>query len=81
VGNEGALEISMFISGSAPPEQALVQVAGSAFRMRIQLVNEEFRRGGPFQQVLLRYTQVLITQISQTIVCNRFHPLQKRLCR
>jgi CRP-like cAMP-binding protein len=59
----------------------VVQVAGGALRLEAQAMLEEFRRGGPFQLALLRYTQALLTQISQTAVCNRLHPIDKRLCR
>jgi CRP-like cAMP-binding protein len=81
VGNEGVVGIALFMGGDTTPNQAVAQVAGGAFRMKAQAMLEEFRRGGPFQLALLRYTQALITQISQTAVCNRLHPVEKRLCR
>jgi CRP-like cAMP-binding protein len=81
VGNEGAVGIALFMGGETTPNQAVAQVAGGALRMKAQALLEEFRRGGPFQLALLRYTQALITQISQTAVCNRLHPVEKRLCR
>jgi CRP-like cAMP-binding protein len=81
VGNEGVVGIALFMGGETTPNQAVVQVAGAVLRMRAQALLKEFRRGGPLQQALLRYTQALITQISQTAVCNRLHPVEKRLCR
>jgi CRP-like cAMP-binding protein len=81
VGNEGAVGIALFMGGDTTPNQAVAQVAGSAFRLSAPSLLDEFRRGGPFQLALLRYTQALITQISQTAVCNRLHPIEKRLCR
>ena len=81
VGNEGVVGIALFMGGETTPNQAVTQVAGGAFRMRAQVLLDEFRCGGPFQLALLRYTQALITQISQTAVCNRLHSVEKRLCR
>jgi CRP-like cAMP-binding protein len=81
VGNEGVVGIALFMGGETTPNQAVAQVAGGAWRMKAQALLGEFRRGGPFQLALLRYTQALITQISQTAVCNRLHPVEKRLCR
>jgi CRP-like cAMP-binding protein len=81
VGNEGVVGIALFLGGDTTPNQAVVQVAGGALRMQAQASLEEFRRGGPFQLALLRYTQALLTQVSQTAVCNRLHPIEQRLCR
>ena len=63
------------------PNRAVVQSAGGAFRMKAKMLQDEFARGGKFQQLLLRYTQALITQISQTAVCNRLHTVEQQLCR
>jgi CRP-like cAMP-binding protein len=81
VGNEGIVGVALFLGGETTPNLAVVQVAGGALRMEVPVLLEEFRRGGPFQLALLRYTQALLTQISQTAVCNRLHPVDKRLCR
>ena len=81
VGNEGVVGIALFMGGDTTPNQAVAQVAGGALRIKAAAMLEEFRRGGQFQLALLRYTQALITQISQTAVCNRLHPVEKRLCR
>jgi hypothetical protein len=81
VGNEGLVGIALFMGGDTTPNQAIVQGAGDALKMSAEAMNEEFRRGGAFQLSLLRYTQALITQISQTAVCNRLHTTEQRLCR
>jgi CRP-like cAMP-binding protein len=81
VGNEGVVGIALFMGGDTTPNQAVAQVAGGALKMKAQAMLAEFRRGGAFQLALLRYTQALVTQISQTAVCNRLHPVEKRLCR
>ena len=81
VGNEGIVGISLFMGGETTPNRAMVQGGGGAFRMKARAMLDEFKRGGEFQHVLLRYTQALITQISQTAVCNRLHSVEQRLCR
>jgi len=80
-GNDGVVGVALFLGGDTTPNRAVAQIAGGAFRMRSKVLQEEFAHGGVFQQVLLRYTQALITQISQTAVCNRLHSIEKRLCR
>jgi len=80
-GNDGVVGIALFLGGDTTPNRAVVQIAGEAFRMKAKILRDEFARGGPLQHVLLRYTQALITQISQTAVCNRLHAVEKRLCR
>ncbi len=81
VGNEGIVGISLFMGGESTPSRAIVQSAGQAFRVASNILKEEFRRAGPVQHVLLRYTQALITQMSQTAVCNRHHSVEQQLCR
>ena len=81
VGNEGVVGIALFMGGDTTPNQAVVQGGGNALRMKAKAMQDEFRRGGEFQILLLRYTQSLITQISQTAVCNRLHSVEQRLCR
>jgi CRP-like cAMP-binding protein len=81
VGNDGIVGIALFMGGNTVPNRALVQVAGNAFRVPAPVLQEEFRLGGECQLLLLRYTQALITQISQTAVCNRLHSIEQRLCR
>lgn len=81
VGNEGIVGISLFMGGETTPSRAIVQSAGQAFRVASKVLKDEFRRAGPVQHVLLRYTQALITQMSQTAVCNRHHSVDQQLCR
>ncbi len=80
-GNDGVVGIALFMGGGTMPNRAVVQSAGSAIRMKAKLLQDEFALGGKFQQLLLRYTQALITQISQTAVCNRLHSVEQQLCR
>jgi len=79
-GNEGIVGISLFMGGESTPSRAVVQSAGHAFRLRSQVIKEEFNRA-PVLHLLLRYTQALITQMAQTAVCNRHHTLDQQLCR
>jgi CRP-like cAMP-binding protein len=81
VGNEGVVGISLFMGGGSTPSRAVVQSAGHAFRLRSRIVSEHFQRAGPLMHLFLRYTQALITQMSQTAVCNRHHSLDQQLCR
>jgi CRP-like cAMP-binding protein len=80
-GNDGLVGIALYMGGSTTPSRAVVQSAGNAFRMPSRALNDEFSRGGVFQKILLRYTQSLMTQISQTAVCNRLHSVEQQLCR
>jgi CRP-like cAMP-binding protein len=80
-GNDGLVGIALYMGGSTTPSRAIVQSAGNAFRMPSSALKDEFSRGGVFQKVLLRYTQSLMTQISQTAVCNRLHSVEQQLCR
>jgi CRP-like cAMP-binding protein len=81
VGNEGVVGVSLFMGGESTPSRALVQSAGHGFRLPSQLMKHEFNRGGQMQNLLLRYTQALITQMAQTAVCNRHHSVDQQLCR
>jgi CRP-like cAMP-binding protein len=81
VGNEGILGISLFMGGETTPSRAVVQSAGHAYRLKAQVIKDEFGRFGPMMQLLLRYTQALITQMAQTAVCNRHHSVDQQLCR
>jgi CRP-like cAMP-binding protein len=80
-GNNGVVGIALFLGGDTTPNRAVVQIAGGAVRMKAKVLQAEFARGGALQHALLRYTQALITQIAQTAVCNRLHPVEQRLCR
>ncbi|CAM8661458.1 Crp cAMP-binding proteins - catabolite gene activator and regulatory subunit of cAMP-dependent protein kinases [Comamonadaceae bacterium] len=81
VGLEGVVGISLFMGGGSTPSRVVVQSAGQGFRLSAQVMKEEFNRSGPVMHLMLRYTQALITQMSQTAVCNRHHSLDKQLCR
>jgi len=81
VGNEGVVGISLFMGGESTPSRAVVQSAGAAWRLPSRFMHIEFDRGGSLQHLLLRYTQSLITQMTQTAVCNRHHSVDQQLCR
>jgi len=81
VGNEGLVGISLFMGGGSTPSRAVVQSSGMGYRLSAEVVQAEFERSGPVMHLLLRYTQALITQMSQTAVCNRHHTLDQQLCR
>jgi CRP-like cAMP-binding protein len=81
VGNEGILGISLFMGGETTPSRAVVQSEGVGYRLPAQRLKQEFNRAGPMMHLLLRYTQALITQMSQTAVCNRHHSVDQQLCR
>lgn len=86
VGNEGIVGVALFMGGGTMPNRAVVQSAGYAYRLRGHLLMEEFdrcggRRSGALHDLLLRYTQALITQMAQTAVCNRHHSVDQQLCR
>ena len=81
VGNEGIVGVSLFMGGETTPSRAVVQSAGHAYRLKGQLLKDEFYRAGPMQRLLLRYTQALLTQMAQTAVCNRHHSLDQQFCR
>ena len=81
VGNEGAIGVALFMGGETTPSRAIVQSAGSAYRLTGTRLKQEFNRHGELLHVLLRYTQSLITQMAQTAVCNRHHSVDQQLCR
>ena len=81
VGNDGIVGVSLFMGGQTTTSRAIIQSGGAAVRMKAKDLKAEFALGGRFQELLLRYTQALMTQISQTAVCNRLHPIEQQLCR
>jgi CRP-like cAMP-binding protein len=81
VGNEGMLGIALFMGGDTTPSSAVVQTAGHGYRLPGRVLKEEFNRAGQMQQMLLRYTQALLTQMCQTAACNRHHSIAQQLCR
>ena len=81
VGHEGVVGISLFMGGNTTPSSAVVQTAGHAYRLAGRLLKQEFDRGGLLQRLMLRYTQALMTQMTQTAGCNRHHSVEQQLCR
>ncbi|WP_226504808.1 Crp/Fnr family transcriptional regulator [Pseudomonas sp. MWU16-30317] len=81
VGNEGLIGIALFMGGESTSSRAVVQSAGSALRLPGQKLKDEFNRHGDLLWLMLRYTQALITQMSQTALCNRHHSIDQQLCR
>ena len=81
VGKEGIVGISLFMGGETTPSRGIVQSAGNAYRVAGSFLKEEFLRAGTLQRLLLLYIQALITQMSQTAVCNRHHSVDQQLCR
>jgi len=81
VGNEGVLGVPLFMGGDTTPSSAVVQTAGEAYRLERGALKQEFDRHGPLQRLLLRYTQALMSQMTQTAVCNRHHSVEQQLCR
>jgi CRP-like cAMP-binding protein len=80
-GNEGLVGIALFMGGETTPSRAVVQSAGHGFRLRAAVLKQAFDTGGELQHLLLRFTQALITQMTQTAVCNRHHAVDQQLCR
>ncbi len=81
VGNEGVVGVALFMGGDTTPSRAIVHTAGYGYRLKERLMMEEFNRAGPMMRLMLRYTQALITQMSQTAVCNRHHSMEQQMCR
>jgi CRP-like cAMP-binding protein len=81
VGNEGCVGVSIFMGGQSTLSSSVVQSAGKSYRIKAQAILEEFGKAGPMMHLFLRYTQALITQMSQTAVCNRHHTLDQQFCR
>jgi CRP-like cAMP-binding protein len=81
VGNEGVVGVSLFMGGDTTPSSAVVQTAGHAYRLGRSVLKREFNRAGLLQGLLLRYTQALLTQVSQAAACNRHHSVEQQLCR
>jgi CRP-like cAMP-binding protein len=81
VGNEGLVGVALYLGGESTPSRAVVQSAGSAYRLPRARLKDEFNRHGELLLLMLRYTQCLITQMAQTAACNRHHTLDQQLCR
>ncbi|HEY5992999.1 MAG TPA: Crp/Fnr family transcriptional regulator [Gallionellaceae bacterium] len=81
VGNEGMVGVALFLGGNTTPSRATVCTGGHGYRLKAQLLVEEFNRAGPMMRLLLRYTQAMLTQVSQTAVCNRHHSMEQQMSR
>jgi CRP-like cAMP-binding protein len=81
VGNEGIVGIALFMGGETTTSRAVVQSAGEGYRLKAKFLKDLFTKSNPLMHLLLRYTQALITQMSQTAVCNRHHSMDQQLCR
>ncbi|MEJ2680914.1 MAG: Crp/Fnr family transcriptional regulator [Gammaproteobacteria bacterium] len=81
VGNEGMLGAALFLGGESTSSRAVVQSAGQSYRMETKVFKTEFSRHTEMLLLLLRYTQALITQMAQTVACNRHHTIDQQLCR
>jgi CRP-like cAMP-binding protein len=80
-GNESLVGIALFMGGENTPSRAVVQSAGFCYRLKSSVLRREFAMGGSLQNLALRYTQALLTQMTQTAVCNRHHAVDQQLCR
>jgi CRP-like cAMP-binding protein len=81
IGNEGLVGTPVFLGSDSSPTRAIAQIPGAALRMESKVFEKELRRRGPLHGLVQRYTQAMINQISQSIVCNRRHSVEKRMCR
>lgn len=81
VGNEGAVGVAVLVDSMATPTRAQVQIEGEAWMLKSDVLDAEFKRGGAFQLLMLRYTQLLLSQMAQAVICNRHHSVEKQLCR
>src|SRR5664279_1252577 len=81
VGNEGMIGVPLFMGGESTQSRAIVQNAGRAYRLKAQVLKDEFYSGGALQRILLLFASALITQMVQTAACNRHHPVDQQLCR
>jgi CRP-like cAMP-binding protein len=81
VGNDGLVGLSLFLGGGTTSSRAIVQNAGSCYRIAVPAFMAEFERHGELQLLLLRYTQALLTQMVQTAACNRHHTIDRQFCR
>jgi CRP-like cAMP-binding protein len=81
VGNEGLAGVSIALGTDREPKVATVQGAGAALRLKASVLRDEAKRGGALQASLLRYAHALLSQISQSVVCNVRHRIEGRLAR
>lgn len=81
VGNDGVVGVPLLLGGDATANRAVVQNAGQGFRLRAQLLKDEVAHGGPMLTLLLRHTRSMVTQMTQTALCNRYHSIDQQVCR
>lgn len=81
VGNDGVVGVPLLMGGMSTNGRAVVQSAGHGYRLLRQVIVDEFNAGGAVMQVLLRYTQALLTQVAQNALCNRHHAVEQQVCR
>jgi CRP-like cAMP-binding protein len=81
VGKEGIVGVPLFTGGGSMPNRGVVRNAGYGYRLKEHILKQEFNRFGALHNMLLRYTQALLTQMAQTAVCNRHHSVSQQLCR
>lgn len=80
-GNDGLVGIPLVLGGKTTNHQVIVRSAGAAYRIKVEVIRWELDQGGELQHLALRYTQALMTQMAQSIVCNRYHTVNQQLCR
>lgn len=81
VGNDGVVGVPLLMGGISTNGRAVVQSAGHGHRLHRQVINDELSAGGSLMQLVLRYTQALLTQVAQTALCNRHHAVEQQVCR
>ena len=81
IGDEGVAGLPAILRVSTAPYRVVMQLPGNAVRFRVDVLKDAFDKGGRLQDLLLRYMHTLMTQISQSAACNRFHTVEERLCR
>jgi CRP-like cAMP-binding protein len=82
VGNREVLGINAIMGNSETTQTEYgIQCPGSALKIKAHVVRQEFDRNGELHNVLLRYTQAFLAQVSQTAACNSLHTLEQRLPR
>ena len=81
VGKEGMAGVTVIMGGESTPNRLIVQSRGRAYRMPAADLKQEFNQNSEIRIITLRFTQALITQMSQTAVCNRHHSIDQQLCR
>jgi CRP-like cAMP-binding protein len=81
IGREGLVGINIFLGGVITPDKAIVQLPGSAMRMKSKDLRKEVRFGSPLQRLLLEYTRTFLAVISQSVACSQHHTIEQRVAR